>query len=201
MPYAVRRGRRVGVYDNWDECREQVDRYPSARYKKFSSYQEAQNFVEERDYPPKRERSAVVYTDGCCSRNGRYGARAGVGVYWGAGSSQNVSERLYGRQTNQRAEIQAACRAVEQAQSQNITRLNIRSDSEFTIKGATEWMPRWKQNGWTTYNGGDVVNKEDFQKLDKLCKKVDVTWTHVPGHAGHVGNEMADCLARNGARQ
>ncbi|XP_040204596.1 ribonuclease H1-like isoform X2 [Rana temporaria] len=106
MPYAVRRGRRVGVYDNWDECREQVDRYPSARYKKFSSYQEAQNFVEERDYPPKRERSAVVYTDGCCSRNGRYGARAGVGVYWGAGSSQNVSERLYGRQTNQRAEIQ-----------------------------------------------------------------------------------------------
>lgn len=44
------------------------------------------------------------------------------------------------------------------------------------IVGATEWMPRWKQNGWKTYNGGDVVNKEDFQKLDKLCKEVDVTW-------------------------
>ncbi|XP_068135205.1 ribonuclease H1-like [Hyperolius riggenbachi] len=201
MPYAVRRGRRVGVYDTWEECREQVNRYPSARYKKFPTYQQAQDFVNGRDYPPQRERSAVVYTDGCCSRNGRYGARGGIGVYWGPYSSYNTSERLEGRQTNQRAEIQAACTAIEQAERQNYTRLNIRTDSEFTIKGATEWLPRWKQNGWKTYHGDDVVNKEDFQKLDKLCKKVSVTWTHVPGHSGDPGNETADWLARNGSRQ
>ncbi|XP_018416008.1 PREDICTED: ribonuclease H1-like [Nanorana parkeri] len=201
MPYAVRRGRHAGVYDTWDECREQVDRYPSARYKRFSTFQEANSFVDERDYPPRRERSAMVYTDGCCSRNGRYGATGGIGVYWGPDSSLNVSERLEGRQTNQRAEIQAACKAVQQAQSQDINRLNVRTDSEFTIKGMTEWVPRWKQNGWKTIHGGDVVNKEDFQKLDNLCKQVDVTWTHVPGHTGHEGNEMADHLARSGARK
>ncbi|KAM5165090.1 ribonuclease H1 [Mantella aurantiaca] len=153
------------------------------------------------DYPPRGERSAVVYTDGCCSSNGRYGAKGGIGVYWGPDSSLNVSEKLEGRQTNQRAEIQAACRAVEQAQSQNINRLNICTDSEFTIKGMTEWVPRWKQNDWKTYNGGNVVNKEDFQKLDNLCKEVDVTWSHVPGHSGNMGNERADQLAKSGARK
>ena len=32
----------------------------------------------------------VVYTDGCCSKNGRRGARAGIGVYWGPGNSRYV---------------------------------------------------------------------------------------------------------------
>ena len=47
----------------------------------------------------------VVYTDGACSYNGREGARAGIGVYWGDKHPFNVSERLGGKQTNQRAEI------------------------------------------------------------------------------------------------
>ncbi|XP_068136446.1 ribonuclease H1-like [Hyperolius riggenbachi] len=146
-------------------------------------------------------RSADVYTDGCCTRNGRDGARGGIGVYWEPDSALNVSERLEGRATNQRAEIQAACKALEQAQRQNITRLNIHTDSEFTIKGATEWMPRWKENGWKTYSGHDVVNKQDFQRLDNLSKNMDVTWTHIPGHSGNTGNEIADRLARDGSRK
>uniref|UniRef100_A0A3B3VZ50 ribonuclease H n=1 Tax=Poecilia latipinna TaxID=48699 RepID=A0A3B3VZ50_9TELE len=50
--------------------------------------------------------AVVVYTDGCCSANGRDRARAGIGVYWGRNHPLNVAERLQGRQTNQRAEIQ-----------------------------------------------------------------------------------------------
>ncbi|XP_037384471.1 ribonuclease H1 isoform X2 [Talpa occidentalis] len=52
--------------------------------------------------------SVVVYTDGCCSSNGRRRARAGIGVYWGPGHPLNVGIRLPGRQTNQRAEIHPA---------------------------------------------------------------------------------------------
>nr|XP_009940362.1 PREDICTED: ribonuclease H1 [Opisthocomus hoazin] len=142
---------------------------------------------------------AVVYTDGCCSGNGRNRARAGIGVYWGPGHPLNTSERLAGRQTNQRAEIHAACKAIEQAKSQNIKKLIIYTDSKFTINGITSWVDNWKTNGWRTSSGGSVINKEDFERLDNLSKGIEIQWMHIPGHAGFPGNEEADRLAREGA--
>ncbi|XP_010076773.1 PREDICTED: ribonuclease H1, partial [Pterocles gutturalis] len=144
---------------------------------------------------------AVVYTDGCCSGNGRNRARAGIGVYWGPGHPLNISERLPGRQTNQRAEIHAACKALEQAKSQNIKKLIIYTDSKFTINGITSWVDNWKTNGWRTSSGGSVINKEDFERLDSLSKGIEIQWMHIPGHAGFQGNEEADRLAREGARK
>ncbi|XP_060090350.1 ribonuclease H1-like [Heteronotia binoei] len=202
MPYGVRNGRKTGVYSSWDDCREQVDGYRNASFRKFDTDEAARDFASggssqyasqsTRDYP-------VVYTDGCCSSNGRPEARAGTGVYWGPGHPLNSSERLPGRQTNQRAEIRAACKAVEQAKSQNLTKLNIHTDSKFTIDGMTNWVPNWERNGWKTSTGKDVVNKEDFQQLADLSRGMDIKWTHVPGHAGYKGNEAADHLAREGA--
>ncbi|NWI21345.1 RNH1 Ribonuclease, partial [Crypturellus soui] len=142
---------------------------------------------------------AVVYTDGCCSGNGRNRARAGIGVYWGPGHPLNTSERLPGRQTNQRAEIHAACKAIEQAKSQNIKKLIIYTDSKFTINGITSWVDNWKTNGWRTSSGASVINKEDFERLDSLSKDIEIQWMHIPGHAGFRGNEEADRLAREGA--
>lgn len=143
----------------------------------------------------------VVYTDGCCSSNGRRRARAGIGVYWGPGHPLNVGIRLPGRQTNQRAEIHAACKAIEQAKAQNISKLVLYTDSMFTINGITNWVPGWKKNGWKTSTGKEVINKEDFVWLDKLTQGMDIQWMHVPGHSGFIGNEAADRLAREGARQ
>ncbi|NXP54536.1 RNH1 Ribonuclease, partial [Heliornis fulica] len=142
---------------------------------------------------------AVVYTDGCCSGNGRNRARAGIGVYWGPGHPLNTSERLPGRQTNQRAEIHAACKAIEQAKSQNIKKLIIYTDSKFTINGITSWVDNWKTNGWRTSSGGSVINKDDFERLDNLTRGIEIQWMHIPGHAGFQGNEEADRLAREGA--
>ncbi|KAF6105962.1 hypothetical protein HJG60_016412 [Phyllostomus discolor] len=187
MFYAVRRGRRAGVFLTWDECRAQVDRFPAARFSKDSF-----SYVGEH---------VVVYTDGCCSRNGRRRARAGIGVYWGPGHPLNVGVRLPGRQTNQRAEIHAACRALEQARAQGIDKLVLHTDSMFTINGITSWLPGWKENGWRTSAGKEVINREDFVELDRLVQGMDIRWVHVPGHSGLVGNEEADRLAREGAKQ
>ncbi|NXA11990.1 RNH1 Ribonuclease, partial [Sapayoa aenigma] len=276
MFYAVRRGRRAGVYRSWAECQEQVNKFPSASFKKFASEKDAWAFVraglpgqQERqeqqpepsgalgllgvtqengsqreeldlntlccntckrpyDQSTNEEQTAkrvkhdevystystptvsedkfsymgdfvVVYTDGCCSGNGRNRARAGIGVYWGPGHPLNTSERLPGRQTNQRAEIHAACKAIEQAKSQNIKKLIIYTDSKFTINGITSWVDNWKTNGWRTSSGGSVINKEDFERLDNLSKDIEIQWMHVPGHSGFQGNEEADRLAREGA--
>ncbi|XP_059516603.1 ribonuclease H1 isoform X2 [Myotis daubentonii] len=162
MFYAVRRGRKAGVFLTWNECRAQVDRFPAARFKKFATEEEAWAFVRSSGSPgstgqedklvqesqvraSKRCREplaageengepqakhvkqageaappvgkdtfsymgeyVIVYTDGCCSCNGRRRARAGIGVYWGPGHPLNVGVRLPGRQTNQRAEIHPA---------------------------------------------------------------------------------------------
>lgn len=256
MFYAVRRGRRTGVFLSWSECKAQVDRFPAARFKKFATEDEAWAFVRsssspdsskgqesahvqklqvktskrpreplgEEEEPPepgaKHTRqdaepaapvskdafsymgeSVVVYTDGCCSSNGRKRARAGIGVYWGPGHPLNIGIRLPGRQTNQRAEIHAACKAITQAKAQNISKLVLYTDSMFTINGITNWVQGWKKNGWRTSTGKDVINKEDFMELDELTQGMDIQWMHIPGHSGFVGNEEADRLAREGAKQ
>ncbi|XP_024408207.2 ribonuclease H1 isoform X2 [Desmodus rotundus] len=257
MFYAVRRGRKAGVFLTWDECREQVDRFPAARFKKFATEKEAWAFVrnpgspqdsqghrdecaqeprakaskrlrealatgEEEDSGPRTKlgkpslgatapvgkdsfsymgEHVVVYTDGCCSRNGRRRPRAGIGVYWGPGHPLNVGVRLPGRQTNQRAEIHAACRAIEQARAQDIDKLVLYTDSMFTINGITNWLQGWKENGWRTSTGKEVINREDFLELDRLVQGMDIRWMHVPGHSGLVGNEEADRLAKEGAKQ
>uniref|UniRef100_A0A1A7YQA2 Ribonuclease H1 n=1 Tax=Iconisemion striatum TaxID=60296 RepID=A0A1A7YQA2_9TELE len=143
--------------------------------------------------------AVVVYTDGCCSANGQRGARAGIGVFWGHNHPLNVAERLQGRQTNQRAEIQAACRALEQAQQNHVQKLVLYTDSKFTINGVTSWVKTWKLNGWRLKSGGHVTNQVDFMKLDELNSKLEVVWMHIPGHSGYRGNEEADRLSREGA--
>ncbi|XP_028406199.1 ribonuclease H1-like, partial [Dendronephthya gigantea] len=142
----------------------------------------------------------VVYSDGCCFENGKALARAGIGVYWGENDPRNVSERLQGLQTNQRAELNAAIKAIQTAKASNINKLEVRTDSKYTINAVTKWMDKWKQNGFKTANGTDVKNRDDIIKLHNLCQRINIKWTHVRGHRGHEGNEHADKLAKQGAR-
>lgn len=113
----------------------------------------------------------------------------------------NVSERLQGHPTNQRAEVVSASRALETALEQGLSAVEVKTDSTYTIKAMTEWVPHWKRNGWQTVQGSEVKNKEDFVRLDQLCKQINVKWTHVPGHQGIHGNEQADRLAKAGSQQ
>lgn len=142
-----------------------------------------------------------VFTDGASFHNGRATARAGIGVYWDQNSPFNVSERLSGKQTNNRAEIHAAKVAVQQAKRMGINRLIVHTDSEFLINGITKWIKKWKKNGWKLVNGGEVINREDFEALDAAVQDISVKWVHVRGHTGIEGNELADQLANEGAKK
>lgn len=140
-----------------------------------------------------------VYTDGACENNGKQGACAGIGVYWGPEHPMNIGERLPGRQTNNRAEIHAAVRAIEQAKQLGMSSVNLHTDSKFLINGITEWIHKWKRNGWKVASGEPVKNVEDFQELDRVSQGIAINWVHVRGHQGNYGNEAADKLAREGA--
>ncbi|CAI2727838.1 unnamed protein product [Schistosoma spindalis] len=119
----------------------------------------------------------MVYTDGSC--NGAHDdRRAGYGVYWGPNHPWNVSERLEGEQTNNRAEIEAVICAIKQAHIGGITHLGIVTDSKFTQNCATEWGQRWARNAWKLANGEDAKLKEPVKRLLEVIAEsgIEIIW-------------------------
>lgn len=54
-----------------------------------------------------------------------------------------------------------------------LLKVNVRSDSDFTVKSVNTWMPKWLTNGWQTADGRDVKNKEMFLELNKRIKEME----------------------------
>lgn len=62
--YAVKEGKKKGVYLTWDECKEQVNGYSGAVYKSFSSLEEAQSFLEDIKVSSMNDYGILAYVDG-----------------------------------------------------------------------------------------------------------------------------------------
>ena len=73
--------------------------------------------------------------------------------------------------------------------------IDLYTDSKYVMTGVTDWMPRWKANGWKTAAKKPVKNKDLWKRLDAECLRHQVDWRWVKGHAGHPENERADGLA------
>ncbi|CAG5090165.1 Similar to Rnaseh1: Ribonuclease H1 (Rattus norvegicus) [Cotesia congregata] len=148
-----------------------------------------------------RDGRVDIYTDGACTSNGSKNARAGIGVYFGDDHPSNVSKPVQGRITNNSAEIEAVIEAAKVAKDNGINKIRINTDSQFLINCQTKWMNKWKATGWVTSKKEPVSNREELQKMDRVLSELDVEFNHVRGHKGVYGNEMADKLARAGAKQ
>ncbi|KAF9546228.1 hypothetical protein EC957_009967 [Mortierella hygrophila] len=251
--YAVHVGKTKGIYFTWPECEKQVKGVIGAKFKKFPTLPEAEEFVKNgpKVYtkpPPKSAASTsktssttaattttaspspssgisgsasgvkssftringitvpsgsdtlVIYTDGSARGNGKVGSQAGLGVFFGVNDPRNLSERLQGEQTNQRAEIMAVYRALQVCGSDTIP-VEIRSDSQYTINIVTQWGANWMKNGWKRSDGGNVLHRDIIEPLLMMIKNRPgpIKWTHVRAHIGTFGNEMADKLANAGA--
>jgi ribonuclease HI len=136
-----------------------------------------------------------VYTDGACSGNPGPGGW-GVVVYFGDGSVYEIggAEALT---TNNRMELQAAIAALEFLnKSEQKEPVTLYTDSEYVKKGITQWVKGWKSKGWKTSQGKAVLNQDLWEILDRL-NSAKINWQYVKGHAGNVGNERCDEIARN----
>lgn len=163
-----------------------------------------QRHVDDLGFTINEDGYTEVYTDGACPNNGRDGAKAGVGVWWGDLHEMNLSQSVVGdRHTNNVAEIQAAGLAISQARGAGITRLLVVTDSQFLVNCVEKWMEGWSRNGWRTSTGEEVKNRVDLMALKEVMSygDVEVRWKHVRGHAGVLGNERADRLAVAGAQR
>jgi ribonuclease HI len=110
----------------------------------------------------------------------------------------NEKELLGGESltTNNRMELMAVIAALESLKRPIC--IEITTDSQYVKRGVTEWMPRWKRNGWLTANRQPVNNRDLWERLDNALGAHQVRWSWVKGHAGHPENERADRLANQG---
>jgi ribonuclease HI len=131
-----------------------------------------------------------LYTDGACRGNPGPGG-------WGALLRFGETEReLCGAEsatTNNRMELTAVIRGLEALRRP--CRVAVTTDSQYVRLGITQWIERWRRNGWRTADRKPVKNEDLWRRLDELNAAHTVDWHWVKGHAGHPENERADQLA------
>lgn len=139
-----------------------------------------------------------AYTDGACSGNPGPGGW-GVLLLAKDGETTMKTRSLSGgsaETTNNQMELTAAIMALEALQRPSS--ITIVTDSSYVKDGMTKWISSWKKNGWKTAAKKAVKNEELWKKLDVATQRHEVSWEWIKGHAGHLENEEADELARNG---
>lgn len=149
-------------------------------------------------------KSVLIYTDGACSDNpGPGGWGAVICDLTEAGGDESTVDLGKGlcladgepETTNNRMEMMAAIEALEVLPKSCAAILY--TDSTYVQQGISEWIHSWKSKGWRTSAGKPVKNKDLWLRLDDQVARCSVRWRWVKGHAGNVGNELADLLARS----
>ena len=144
----------------------------------------------------QNEDAVEIWTDGACKGNpgpGGWGALLKLGA---------VEKTLHGGEpltTNNRREMLAVIEALGALKRPCKVLLHV--DSQYVMKGMTEWIHGWKQRGWRTADKKPVKNADLWQRMDEEVAKHSITWKWVKGHAGDPGNERADLLANRGVEE
>lgn len=140
-----------------------------------------------------------VYTDGACTNNGKETAKAGIGIYFQDNDSRNVSRRITGKQTNNRAELLAIIVSyfiIERDVDAGKT-IVIVTDSEYAIRCFTTYGEKCEKQDWKK----DIPNKQLVQQGYELFKNApNISLKHIRAHTGatdvhSIGNAKADALA------
>lgn len=136
-----------------------------------------------------------LYTDGGCSGNPGPGGWAFILRHPATGKEMESSggER---ETTNNRMELTAVVRGLEVLKKPS--QVKLMTDSVYVGKGLSEWMPKWKANGWRRREGTswkEVKNEDLWRRLDELIREHKLTYIRVAGHSGHPENDRCDVLA------
>jgi ribonuclease HI len=140
-----------------------------------------------------------LFTDGACSGNPGPGGWGFILRHLRSGKEMEKSggEAV---STNNRMELTAVVEGL--GQLSRACYVELFTDSVYVGKGMTEWMTKWKSNGWKRREGKSlkpVKNEDLWRKLDELVSKHRIKYTRVAGHSGHPENERCDQLAVDAA--
>ena len=206
--YAVKRGRKTGLYTVWAECAAQVKGFQGAVYKGFMTEEEAWAWLGGVDACAEQPRAAaemaapsapdadyIIHTDGSCLRNP--GGAGGWAAVIETAATGAVEEKSGGdpETTNNRMELTAALMALSAVPEG--ARVALYTDSQYLKNAFTKfWLPAWKKRGWKKADGEPVLNQDVWVQLDAAFAARQVQFQWVKGHAGNPRNERCDALAR-----
>lgn len=190
MFYAVKNGRVKNIYDNWESCKQQVQGFKGAQFKKFKTKQDALNFLNDQ-HEEILNQYTYVYCDGSCIHNGKPNAKAGIGIYFGDNDPRNVSESISGN-TNNIAELTAMIRVYDYLKKD----ITIVSDSKYALHCVKEYGKKQEKDSWKN----NIPNQELVKQLYETYKHTNIQFMHVYAHTNKkdmhsIGNAMADKLA------
>jgi ribonuclease HI len=136
-----------------------------------------------------------LFTDGACSGNPGPGGWAFILKH---PQSNKTLEAFGGEQltTNNRMELTAVVRGLETLKKPS--QVTLMTDSVYVGKGLSEWLPKWKANGWRRREGTqwkEVKNEDLWRRLDELIARHKIAYIRVAGHSGHTENDRCDELA------
>ena len=134
----------------------------------------------------------ILYADGACSGNPGPGGWAVILKHPASGKTK----RLSGGQrdtTNNRMELTAVIKGLESiGKPSSVT---VVTDSQYLVKGMTEWIDNWLAKNWKTANKKPVKNVELWQQLLEQSSRHRIDWQWIQGHSGHIENEQCDAMA------
>ena len=191
--YAVKSGKKPGVYETWAECQEQVIGFSGAKYKKFSSYEEANDFNQDMgDFQrPKIENlkpnEIIAYVDGSfCLKSRTYSY--GVVIITSDGK-----ENYSGRENNKElAEMRNVSGEIKGAMVAMDIAIQKEKDILYLYFDYTG-IEHWAKGDWKTNKEGTKIYKQYY---DNIKDKLKVVFIKVRAHSGVEYNEEADRLAK-----
>lgn len=141
-------------------------------------------------------KKVILTTDGACIGNPGPGGWACVLRFGDTKAEIYGSER---HTTNNRMELRAVIEGLNALREPCEVTLN--TDSQYVKNGITQWMRKWKANGWRTADKKPVLNQELWLELDEAVRRHTIHWQWVKGHATHEDNNRCDFLALEAARK
>lgn len=109
---------------------------------------------------------------------------------------------LTSQETNNTAELHGFKQALNLIKEQGYQEAQLLLDSQYVIKGAVEYYPRWSANNWRKPDGGTYSNRTLWETIapvyEQLAENMTLRIDWVNGHSGNLGNDRADYLATKG---
>lgn len=166
------------------------------------------------DYHAAHDDAIVIAVDGACRDNGRPYAKAAIGIFVHRDNYWNRASLFEDDQvaTSQRAELFAGLKTLKIAKRirernsnpryrspgpyRRLRRVVIKSDSVFLVSGMTQWIYKWRNNGYINCRGLPVCNEDRFRQLEEAVEDLNDMDVQVQfWHVRRGDNEVADCLA------
>lgn len=185
--YAVREGRKTGIFYDWDDCKSQVSGVSKAEYKSFKTLEEAEQYLLEDTITGQDDNCIVAYVDGSYNKHTK---EFSFGIVLFDNQQElhfykKFNDIELSKMHNVAGEIKGAEAAMKYAVEHGFSKIIIYHDYE--------GISKWCTGEWKTNKDGTKAYKAFY---DSLKSKLKVEFIKVKSHSNNKYNDLADKLAK-----